>query len=1031
MRFTDIFLRRPVLSIVVSFIILLLGIRSLDSMQVRQYPELSNTVIEVTTVYPGADARLMQGFIGDPIQAALARVDGVDYITSSSSAGSSLVTAYIRLNHDPNAAMTEAMAQVSAARSELPSEAEEPVVKKKAGSGVSSLYMAFSSTVLNRAQITDYVSRVVRPQLSIIPGVASVTLLGAQKISVRIWLNPQLMALNQLTAEQVYDVLKRNNLQVAAGSLRGYTDSMTIRAETSVSDVNAVENLVIKTTDSGVVRLADLAKVTIGPEQSDVTVLSNGQKALFVSIDATPDANPLTVVRDVRAALPRIRENLPASIHLDVNYDSTIFIQESIREVLKTLVEAVIIVICVIFVFMGSPRSVVIPIVTIPLSLIGVCTLMLAMDFSINLMTLLAFVLAIGLVVDDAIVVVENVHRHIEEGKSPFHAAIVGAREIAVPVISMTITLAAVYAPMAFLGGLTGALFKEFALTLAGSVLVSGVIALTLSPMMCAHLLKAHDGSRIAQVVDAWFSRLSARYEHLLSESIRHWRYVLIVATVVLLSLPFLFKLASSELAPPEDQGIALVELTGPTDANPEYMDVYAEQVGEIFDSVREKDTYFFIVGAEAVSDGFAGVILKPWGERQRSEKQVVEEVGRNLKQVVGLRGSAFSLPPLPGFGGMPVQFVISTTADYNALMGVLQEFGDAARKSGYFIFQKFDLQYDRPEVKVTVDRDRAGLYGVSMQDIGMALGGVYGGNYVNRIDIEGKAYKVLPKSERQFRLDPAAIGTVYVRGASGQLIPLSSLVRTEIVTEPNVLRQFNQLNSATFQAVPMPGAAMGDIVSFLRDTAQRLLPSGYTFDYAGPTRQFVTEGSALMLTFAFALVIIYLVLAAQYESFRDPLVIMVTVPLAMVGAMAPLAIGLVSLNIYTQVGLITLIGLITKHGILICEVAREEQIYGGKDRREAVAHAASLRLRPILMTTAAMVAGAFPLTLASGAGAGSRHSIGVVIVSGLLIGTLFTLFVLPVVYSFLGDDHREKHKYASERDRSAGLEPAVPGNDL
>lgn len=1022
MNFTDIFVRRPVLSIVISFIILLLGLRSLDSMQVRQYPELSNTVIEVTTAYPGADARLVQGFISDPVQAALARVDGVDYITSRSFADVSLVTGYIRLNHDPNAAMTEAMAQVSAARSDLPSEAEEPVVRKKAGSGVSSLYMAFSSNILNRAQITDYVSRVVRPQLSVIPGVASVNLLGGQKISVRIWLDPQRMALNELTAEQVYDVLKKNNLQVAAGALRGYTDNMTIRAETSVSDVAAIENIIVRTTDNGVIRLADLAKVTIGPESSDASVFSNGQKALFVSIDATPDANPLTVVQDVRSVLPRIKENLPASIRLEINYDSTIFIKESIREVLKTLVEAVVIVICVIFLFMGSARSVIIPIVTIPLSLIGVCTIMLAMGFSINLMTLLAFVLAIGLVVDDAIVVVENVHRHIEEGKAPFHAAIVGAREIAVPVISMTITLAAVYAPMAFLSGLTGALFKEFALTLAGSVLVSGVIALTLSPLMCSRLLKEHDGSRIAQVIDAWFSRLSARYEHLLSESINNRRSILILAVIVLLSLPVLFRLSSSELAPPEDQGIALAELTGPADSNPEYMDLYARQVGELFDSVPEKDTYFLIVGAEAISDGFAGVILKPWGERTRSEKQIVDDVGKQLRQVVGLRGTTFSLPPLPGFGGMPVQFVISTTSDYDALMRVLEEFSSEARKSGYFIFHKFDLQYDRPEIKVTVDRDLAGLYGVSMRDIGTALGGVYGGAHVNRIDIDGKAYKVIPQAERQFRLEPGAIGTVYVRSASGSLIPLSSLVRTEIVTEPNVLRQFNQLNSATFQAVPMPGASMGDVVGFLEDTARKVLPDGYSFDYAGPTRQFVTEGSALMLTFAFALIIIYLVLAAQYESFRDPLVIMVTVPLAMVGALAPLAIGLVSLNIYTQVGLITLIGLVTKHGILICEVAREEQIRNKKSRTEAVSHAASLRLRPILMTTAAMVAGALPLTLASGAGAGSRHSIGMVIVSGLLVGTLFTLFVLPVVYSLLGDDHRSKFLKAREMDRLAGL---------
>lgn len=1029
MRFTDPFIRRPVLAIVVSLLILLMGLRSIQDMQVRQYPELSNTVITVTTTYAGADAALMQGFVTDPIQAAVAKVNGVDYITSKSSANMSVVTARIRLNFDPNAAMTDVMAQVAAAKGDLPSGADEPVIDKKSGSGISNLYLAFYSSSLTTAQITDYVSRAVKPRLSTVPGVAAVNLLGAQKFAIRIWLDPERMAQQGLSAEAVQAILRANNFQSAAGSLKGYYDTLIIKAQTDISDTSAFENLVVKTTKDGVVRLKDVAQITLGAESTNTTVLANGKEALFVSIDSTPDANPLTVVKGVREVLPAIENDMPPAISLEVSYDSTVFIQESIKEVLKTIAEAAVIVVVVIFLFMGSLRSVIIPIVTIPLSLIGVCVVMLAMGFSINLMTLLAFVLAIGLVVDDAIVVVENVHRHIEEGKTPFHAAIVGAREIATPVISMTITLAAVYAPMAFLGGLTGALFKEFALTLAGAVMVSGVIALTLSPMMCSSLLKAHDDSRMAQLIDKWFTALSDKYEHLLERSLTRRGSTLVLAVVVLATLPVMLHFASSELAPPEDQGIVLTQMTGPATANPEYMKLYGRQVGEIFDAVPEKETYFLVNGSEGVSDGIAGVILKPWAMRDRTEQAISESLQGGLNAVTGLQISAFSLPPLPGSDGLPIQFVVSTTSDYATLFGVMTQLEEAARTSGRFIFQMSDLRFENPEVVVTIDRDRAGKYGVTMQAIGNALATVFGAGEVNRIDLEGRGYKVIPQAERQYRLDPEQITKLHVTAGDGSLVPLASLVTLEQRTRPNSLNQFNQLNSATFAAVPMPGVTMGEALAFLQQKSKEILPEGFAVDYAGPSRQFVKEGSALMLTFVFALVVIYLVLSAQYESFRDPLVIMTSVPLSMVGALIPLALGVLTLNIYTQVGLITLIGLITKHGILICEVAMEEQVKNGKSKTEAVAHAAALRLRPILMTTAAMVAGVIPLTMAAGAGAASRFSIGVVIAGGLTIGTLFTLFVLPVIYTFIADDHRAKELARREREAGLGLgDDETPG---
>ncbi|MBN2751737.1 MAG: efflux RND transporter permease subunit [Rhodospirillaceae bacterium] len=1009
MRFTDIFIKRPVLASVVSLLILLLGLKALTSMQVRQYPEIDTTVITVTTTYSGADAALVQGFLTDPIQKAVAKADGIDYITSVSRGSTSVVTARVRLNFDPNTAMTEVMSQVSAVKSELPAEAEEPVITKVAGKGTALMYLSFTSADLEGPQITDYVDRVVRPKLATVPGVASVTLMGAQTFAMRVWLDPEAMAQRGMTAAEVTAALTANNYQAASGALKGYYDTIDIKAGTTVGDVDSFESLVIRTTDAGPVRLRDIAKVTLGAESTDTRVIANGEEALFVAIDGTPDSNSLDVVAGVYKVLPDVEGNLPPAIKMNVNYDSTVFIQESIHEVVKTLTEAAIIVILVILMFMASFRSVIIPMVTIPLSLVGVGIIMLALGFSLNLMTLLAFVLAIGLVVDDAIVVVENVHRHIEEGYSPFDAAILGTREIAGPVVTMTITLAAVYAPIAFLGGLTGALFMEFALTLAGSVIVSGIVALTLSPMMCSKILRKHTGEeRLVKVVDAYFSRLSNGYESMLARSLASRGSTLALAVIVLLSLPLFFRFASSELAPTEDKGFVIADITGPASANADYMRAFAPATSALVDQIPEKQMFFFITGTDATYKGIGGLVLKPWSERSRNATQIQGDLQAKLNQIAGLKMSAFQLPPLPGTDGMPVQYAVTTTADYKTLYGVMQDVEKAVKDSGLFVFYDFDLKFNRPELSVVVNRDKAGEYGVTMKDIGLTLSALYASGYVNRTDILSKSYKVIPQAPRAYRLDPALIERAYVPTRDGGVVPLSNVVDVEVTTQPQQLNQFNQLNAFTLSGVPMPGVGLGKVVEFLDQTSAEILPKGFSFDYAGQSRQYKQEGSALVATFVFALVVIFLVLAAQYESVRDPLVIMTSVPLSIVGAMLPLVFGMTTLNIYSEIGLVTLIGLITKHGILICEVAKAEQ-EGGKSKSDAVAHAASLRLRPILMTTAAMVAGVLPLTFATGAGAESRFAIGIVIACGLSVGTLFTLFVLPVIYTLLADDHRAK----------------------
>ncbi|MBY6264913.1 multidrug efflux RND transporter permease subunit [Azospirillum sp. 412522] len=1014
--FTDIFIRRPVLSVVVSLLILLVGARALLELPIRQYPQLQNTVITVTTSYPGASPELMQGFIATPIEQAVSSAEGLDYLTSSSTQGQSVVTAYVRLNFDPNVAMTDVMAKVQQVKYQLPREANDPVILKSTGETTSILYMGFSSPELSGAAISDYLTRVVQPVLSTVEGVARAQILGGQTFAMRLWLDPVKMAARNISPADVSAAITANNFQSAPGQTKGVFVVSNITANTGLTDVEQFRDMVVKAKDGALVRMRDIATVELSSRSFDASVAMNGQQAIFIGVDATPTGNPLNIVADIRKMESDLRRNLPPDMNMEIVYDSTRFIQASIDEVVKTLLEAVAIVIVVIFLFLGSLRSVLIPVVTIPLSIVGAATFMLALGFSLNLLTLLAMVLAIGLVVDDAIVVVENIHRHIEHGKSAVAASLIGAREIIGPVISMTITLAAVYAPIGLLGGLTGALFREFAFTLAASVIVSGIVALTLSPMMCSVILKEGKPGRFAAFLDRQFERLAGWYERRLDSMLDYRAATLLFAVGILLSVGYLFANTMAELAPEEDQGILFGISKAPQYANLDYIDSFGKQIDGTFASFPETDTRFVLTGLPTLNQGFAGMILKPWDERKRSAKELQPLAQAELGKVTGINVFLVSPPALPGStGGLPVQMVISSPGDYRTIFDAIERIKDAATKSGMFIVTDSDLQYDSPVVRLKIDRAKAADLGLSMQAVGNTLSVLVGGNYVNRFNLNGRSYEVIPQVPRAERLTPESLTNYYVTSGSGAQIPLSTVVSVETATEPNALNKYNQLPSATFSAVPMPGVSMGQVVDFLEEQARTQLPAGFNHAYLSESRQFVTEGNQLMVTFAFALIVIYLVLAAQFESLRDPLVILVSVPMSICGALLPLFFGVSTMNIYTQVGLVTLIGLISKHGILLVEFAREMQINEGVDRRTAIEHAARVRLRPILMTTAAMVVGLLPLLTAAGAGAASRFSIGLVIVSGMLIGTLFTLFVLPAVYTVLAKDH-----YAASRSSRA-----------
>lgn len=1010
MAFTDIFIKRPVLASVISLFILLFGFSAIKHIPIRQFPKIDSTVITISTAYPGANSALVASFITSPIEAAVASAAGIDYLSSSSSQGISKITANIKLNFDPQIAFTDIMSKVSAVQNKLPKESRSPVITSSSDNSSALMYISLSSQDMTPQQITDYVTRNIQPQIETLEGVASASILGSRTYAMRIFLDPKRLAAYSITASDVSKALLANNFQTAAGNTKGEYVSVNIRANTDLQDKKSFEKIIINESPNGIVYIKDVAKVQMGSQNSDSIVTFNGKKAVFLAITPTPTANPLTVINRVKNQWPEITYNFPAALQGNIVYDATKYIRESINEVITTLIEAAAIVILVILLFLGSFRAVFIPVLTIPLSLIGVFSIMISLGYSINLLTLLSLVLAIGLVVDDAIVVLENIHRHIEEGLSPKEAAILGAKEISMPVISMTITLAAVYAPIGFMGGVTGALFKEFAFTLAGAVIISGIVALTLSPMMCAKIMTKNSlQNGFSKKIDTIFEKIKQRYHSSLANTLKYPSVMAVLAVTVLLSLLFLYQHTPKEMAPDEDQGFFIIYATSPQYATIDYTNTFTKHFELIYKSFPSTSDYFIINGMDGPGVAFSGLVLKPWTERTQSAFELKDPLQKKLDSVAGLKTFAIMPAPLPGSGsGLPIQFVITTTSDYKTLYQVSKKIAQKAEKSGEFIFVNNSLKLNKPQATLELNRDKAADLGLNMSDIGYNLGNALSGSYTNFFNLKGRSYQVIPQLSREFSLTPEQIEKIYIKTKSDVMVPLSTIVSIKRQTLPNNLAHFQQLNSATIGAIMRPGKSLGDGLATLKKIADESLPKGFSYNYSGQSRQFIQEGDSLMVTFLLSIIIIYLVLAAQFESFRDPLTVMVSVPLSICGALIPLNLGAATINIFTQVGLITLIGLISKHGILIVEFANQLQYEKGLSILEAVHVAATTRLRAILMTTAAMVFGVLPLIFATGAGAVSRYNIGLVIASGMLIGTCFTLYVVPVMYTIFAEDHRK-----------------------
>jgi multidrug efflux pump len=1012
-----------VLASVISLLILLIGLRSIAMMELREYPETKTTVVSVRTVYPGASAEVIQGFVTTPLQQAIAEADGIDYISSTSTQGTSVIEAHMRLNYDPNAAVSEIQAKVGSQRNVLPQDAEDPVITSSTGDNMALMYVAFFSQEMSPSQITDYLLRVVQPRLQAIPGVAKAGMIGEKTFALRVWLDPERMAAQGMTADDVTSALRANNYLASAGKTKGAAVAIDMSAGTDLRDPEAFKDLVLRSDGGTIVRLRDVADVELGSKNYEITSWYNGKMAMFLAVETTPGANPLTVSEAVRAQLPDIKSQLPAGIEMDLAVDFSDYIRDSIDEVFWTLGETVLIVLAVILISLGSLRAAIIPSVVVPLSLVGCGFLMLMMGFSINLLTLLAMLLAIGLVVDDAIVVVENVDRHIVEGQTPFQAAINSGRELVVPIISMTTTLVAVYAPIGFMGGLVGTLFVEFAFALAGSVLISGIVALTLSPMLASRVLKPHsEHGRLEEKVQHFFHALADRYRALLHRSLDFVPVTMLFAAVVLASIYFMFVTTKTELAPPEDQGILFVQTVAPQTATIDYVQTYAREIIKKFESIPEyRHSFLMLGGSGDPSVSYGGFKLVSESERERSVFDIYPEIQGKVAQIPGVQVNMGPRPSLPGSGGgFPVQFVLTSHHDFAELDRVASEILGPAMASGNFMFLRKATEFNRPRISVEIDRDRAAQMGIDMRELGSNLSAMLGGAYVNRFTLEGRSYEVIPQVARGFRASHELLDDYYVRAGNGQLVPMSTLVSFKETVEPSKRTQFQQLNALTLEGVPAPGVTLGAAIDTLQETARSVFPPGFSFDFTGESRQYAQEGSALVLTFFLSILVIYLVLAAQFESWRDPIIILVSVPMSIAGALAFLTLGFASINIYTQVGLITLIGLIAKNGILIVDFANHLQIRQGMTKREAVEEAATIRLRPILMTSVAMIMAMVPLLLADGPGAKSRFDIGLVISTGLGIGTLFTLFVVPAVYLLLARDQ-------SDKAREAAPHPATP----
>ncbi len=1005
MKVTDLFIKRPVLAIVVNLVILIAGLQAIRSLSVRQYPRSDIAVVQVTTTYVGANADLVRGFITTPLERVIASADGIDYMESSSAQGLSTISVHLKLNYDTNAALTQIQAKVAQVRNDLPPEAEAPVIElQTADDQFAAMYLGFSSSDLDQNQITDYLTRVVQPKLSAVSGVQRADILGDRTFAMRIWLKPDRMAAFGISPSTVHDALAKNNYLSAIGSTKGSMVSVNLIANTNLKTPEEFKQLVVKESNGVVVRLGEIADVVLGAQTYEQDVRFNGETATFMGIWVLPTANSLQVIKQVRAEIPGIRAQLPAGMKVGIPYDSTAYIQDAINEVLSTLTETLLIVVVVIFLFLGSFRSVLIPVVAIPVSLVGAVFLMLIAGFTINLLTLLAIVLSVGLVVDDAIVMVENVERHLQMGKNPIQAAKDAARELIGPIIAMTITLAAVYAPIGIQGGLTGALFREFAFTLSGAVIVSGIVALTLSPMMGSRLLRPGDAERgFAGIINRRFEKVRGLYSRLLTGTL-HYRPVVLTLWVIVaaLMIPF-YMFSQRELAPAEDQGVVFGVIQAAPNSTIDQTNLYTSEVLDVYKSFPESQSIFQITQP---SGGFGGMVTKPWSERKRTAQQLLVASTGPLSKIPGVRVIPLTPPPLPGGGNFPVDFVIASPGEPQQLVQFANQLVQKAMTSGIFIYADSDLKYDQPQAEVVFDRDKLRAQGVDLSQAGQDLSTLLGGNYVNRFSIQGRSYKVIPQVKRVERLTPEQLSQIYVTGSGNKMVPLSTFANLKTTTEPRDLKKFQQLNAVRIQGVVPPNIPLDRALSLLEAEAQKILPQGFTVDYAGESRQLRVEGSKFLGTFLLSAILIYLVLAAQFESFRDPFIVLAgSVPLAISGALLFSFLGLTTLNIYSQVGLITLVGLVSKNGILIVEFANHLQ-ETGKQKLEAIIEAATTRLRPILMTTAATVIGHFPLVLAKGPGAGARNSIGIMLVSGMIIGTIFTLFVVPSIYMLVAKRH-------------------------
>ncbi len=1027
MKLTDLFIRRPVLAIVINLIILIAGLQAIRSLNVRQYPKSDLAVITVTTTYVGANADLVRGFITTPLERVIANMDGIDYMESSSSQSMSTITVHLKLNYDTNAALTQIQAKVAQVRNDLPPDAQASIIElETAEHQFAAMYIGFASQTFDQNQITEYLTRVVQPKLSAVSGVQRADILGGRTFAMRVWLKPDRMAALNISPSQVQDALAKNNYLSALGSTKGSMVSVNLVANTDIQTPEEFRQMVVKEDNGVVVRLGEIADVVLGAEDYNQDVRFNGQGATFMGIWVLPTANTLDVIKRVREVIPEIQSQLPNGMTVGIPYDSTEYIKDAIGEVLKTLSETLLIVIIVIFLFLGSIRGMIIPVIAIPVSLIGAVFLMFIAGFTINLLTLLAIVLSVGLVVDDAIVMVENIERHIHLGQRPVQAAVLAARELVGPIIAMTITLAAVYMPIGIQGGLTGSLFREFAFTLAGAVIISGVVALTLSPMMGSRFLRAGDTERgFAGMINRHFEAVRSLYMRVLTRILAYRPVVYVLwGIVALLMIPF-YMFAQRELAPAEDQSVVFGIVQASPNSTLDQTRLFTDKVNQVYQSLPEYKNTFQVTFP---TGGFNGLVTKPWSERTKSTKQIQLDVARGVSKIAGVRVISLIPPALPGGGDFPIDLVIASTAEPEQLIQFANQLVMKAYGSGMFMYADADLKFDQPQAEVIFDRDKMRSLGVDMSQAGRDLSTLLSGNYVNRFSFQGRSYKVIPQVERSQRLTPDQLEGIYVTGPAGHLVPLSTFATLQSSTQPRELKRFQQLNAVRIQGVIPPGVSLDKALSFLEDQAKQILPRGYTIDYAGESRQLRVEGSKFLGIFLLSAILIFLVLAAQFESFRDPFVILAgSVPLAISGAMMFMFLGFTTLNIYSQVGLITLVGLVSKNGILIVQFANQLQATG-RNKIQAVIEAAGTRLRPILMTTAATVVGHLPLVFAHGPGAGARNSIGITLVSGMIIGTAFTLFVVPAIYMLVAGVHRPEISIETEQEFvSAKALVAVP----